>query len=216
MKTNFRTLETPPLSTNHSSLSNLGNNKRNFDKLFFKKSDTYQRLSQQRLNELSKTLRRKLLPNFFSHTAQKNQKTEKIKCPNFKISRRPKTQILCFFRYGGQCLRSRPIRLHFHFKRANNGFRTRETPTLSTNHSSLSNLDNNKRKFGKVFFKNLTQTSQYLGNGRTNYQNFFAENFCQTFSSVPRKNFGQRTKLSAPILKSPVDQKHRFCVFSVL
>ena len=47
-----------------------------------------------------------------------------------------------------------------------------------------------------------------------NYQNFFAENFCQTFSSILRKNFGHRTKLSALILKSPVDQKHRFCVFT--
>jgi hypothetical protein len=52
MMTNFRTLETPPLSTNHSSLSNLGNNKRNFNKLFFKKSDTNQPLSQQWLDEL--------------------------------------------------------------------------------------------------------------------------------------------------------------------
>ena len=153
MKTNFRTLETTPLSTNHSSLSNLGNNKRNFDKLFFQKSDTYQSISQQRRNELSKTLRRKLLPNFFFLTAQEFWTSDKIKCPNFEISRRPKTQILCFFGYGGQCLRSRPIRLQFHFKRANNGFRTLETTPLSTNHSSLSNSDNNKRKFGNVFFK---------------------------------------------------------------
>ena len=48
-----------------------------------------------------------------------------------------------------------------------------------------------------------------------NYRDFFAENFCQTFSSILRKKIRKRKKLSAPILKSPVDQKHRFCVFSV-
>ena len=62
----------------------------------------------------------------------------------------------------------------------------------------------------------MTQTSHYFENGWRFYQNFFAENFCQTFSSVLRKNFGQRTKLNVSIFKSPVDQKHRFCVFSVL
>ena len=67
----------------------------------------------------------------------------------------------------------------------------------------------------KFFFsKNWTHFSHYLKIGARFHKTVYAKNFCQTCVTILLKNFWNPTKLSALIFKSPVDQIHRFCVFS--
>ena len=111
----FRTLETPPLSANQISVSNLWVQTYIHKTFFFQKLNTYQPLSQNRFMISQNGLRQKLLPNLFYYTAQEFLKSDQVQCLNFWISCRPNTQILCFVCIRWPFWRSRPIRIEFLF-----------------------------------------------------------------------------------------------------
>ena len=76
MMWDFRTLETPPLSTNQNAVSNLDHNKHKFDKYFFKKFDTFHALSRNRFELSPSSFRQKLLPDLIYDTAEEFLKSD--------------------------------------------------------------------------------------------------------------------------------------------